>query len=66
MLAAQVVKMIEAIVNGEEPEINDTTTYDNNVKIVPTYLCPPVFADINNFEELLIESGYYTREQLGL
>jgi len=63
-LAAKVVGMVEAIVGGEEPEINDRETYDNGVAVIPTYLCAPVFADINNYEELLIESGYYTREQL--
>jgi len=63
-LAEQVVKMVQAIVIGEEPEVNDTETYFNGVFVVPTYLCEPVFADINNYEELLIESGYYTREQL--
>jgi putative multiple sugar transport system substrate-binding protein len=63
-LAAKVVEMIEAIVNGTEVPINDTTTYDNNVLVVPSFLCEPVFADINNYEELLIESGYYTLEQL--
>jgi len=65
-LAEQVVKMVQAIISGQEVEVNDTTTYDNGVFVVPTYLCEPVFADINNFEELLIESGYYTREQLGI
>ena len=63
-LAERVVTMLQAIVNGEEPEVNDTETYFNGVFVVPTYLCEPVFADINNYEELLIESGYYTREQL--
>jgi putative multiple sugar transport system substrate-binding protein len=65
-LAAQVVSMIQAIGEGREPEVNDTTTYHNGVFVVPTYLCAPVFADINNYEELLIDSGYYTREQLGI
>ncbi|HOB90944.1 MAG: multiple monosaccharide ABC transporter substrate-binding protein [Bacillota bacterium] len=65
-LAARVVQMIESIVKGEEPEVNDTTTYFNGVFVVPTYLCTPVFADINNYKELLIDSGYYTPEQLGL
>lgn len=65
-LASKVVEMVEAIVRGEEPEVNDTETYFNGVFVVPTYLCPPVFADINNYEELLIDSGYYTREQLGI
>lgn len=65
-LAAQVVEMVKDIQNGEEPEINNTTDYDNGTGIIPTYLCEPVFADINNYEELLIDSGYYTSEQLGL
>ncbi len=65
-LASKVVGMVEAIVNGEEPEINDTETYFNGVAVIPTYLCAPVFADLNNLEELLVDSGYYTREQLGI
>ena len=65
-LAAQVVEMIKDIQSGKEPAINNTTDYDNGTGIIPTYLCEPVFADINNFEELLIESGYYTPEDLGL
>jgi putative multiple sugar transport system substrate-binding protein len=44
--------------------VNDTETYDNNVIVVPSFLCEPVFADVNNYEELLIESGYYTEDQL--
>ncbi len=63
-LAAKVVGMVEAIMSGSEPEINDTTTYHNGVRVIPTYLCAPVFADINNYKELLIDSGYYTPEQL--
>lgn len=65
-LATQVVEMVKAIGNGEKPEINNTTDYDNGTGIIPTYLCEPVFADINNYEELLINSGYYTASQLGL
>jgi putative multiple sugar transport system substrate-binding protein len=63
-LAKQAVAMAVAISKGEKPEVNDTTTYDNGVFIVPTYLCNPVFADINNYKTLLIESGYYTEDQL--
>ncbi|NMA65650.1 MAG: sugar ABC transporter substrate-binding protein [Clostridiaceae bacterium] len=64
ILAARAVAMIEAITAGEEPEINDIESYHNGVFYVPTYLCEPVFADINNYEELLIDSGYYTIEQI--
>ncbi len=63
-LAEQVVKMVEAILKGEEVEVNDTTTYDNGVFVIPSYLCDPVFADKDNYKELLIDSGYYTEEQL--
>ena len=63
-LAAQVVKMVGQILAGEEVDVNDTETYDNNVKVVPSFLCDPVFADANNYTEILIESGYYTADQL--
>ena len=63
-LAAQVVKMIKQILAGEEVEVNDTETYNNNVITVPSFLCAPVFADANNYKELLIDSGYYTEDQL--
>ena len=63
-LAAQVVEMVNAILLGDEVPVNDTTTYDNEVKVVPSFLCDPVFADINNYEELLIDSGYYTVEEI--
>ena len=63
-LASQVVKMVGQILNGEEVDVNDTETYDNGVIVVPSYLCEPVFADVNNYKELLIDSGYYTEDQL--
>ena len=65
-LAAQTVTMVTAILNGNTVPINNTSDYDNGTGIIPTFLCDPVFADINNFEELLIDSGYYTRSELGL
>ena len=63
-LASQVVKMVGQILNEEEVDVNDTETYDNGVIVVPSYLCEPVFADANNYKELLIDSGYYTEDQL--
>ena len=59
MLAAQVVKMIDQALKGEEVEVNDTTTYNNNVITVPSFLCEPVFGNAENWKELLIDSGYY-------
>ncbi len=30
--------MVDALMTGKEPEVNDTKTYDNGVKVVPSYL----------------------------
>lgn len=63
-LATQVVKMVDAIMKGGEAPVNDTESYDNGTGIIPSYLCEPVFADVNNYKELLIDSGYYTEADL--
>jgi len=63
-LAKKAAEMAEAVLKGEEPEVNDTTTYDNGVKVVPSYLLEPVSVDITNYKEVLIDSGYYTEDQL--
>ena len=63
-LASKVVEMVDAIMKGGEAPINDTETYDNGTGIIPSFLCEPVFADINNYTELLIDSGYYTEADL--
>lgn len=64
MLATQVVQMIDAIVTGAEVPVNDTETYDNTVKVVPSFLVDPVFADASNYKEILLDSGYYTEADL--
>lgn len=63
-LADATVKMVDAIIKGTEPEVNDTKTYDNGTGIIPSYLCDPVFADKNNYKSILIDSGYYTEADL--
>ena len=63
-LAAQVVKMVEALLSGKAAPVNDTSTYNNNVKVVPSFLCEPVFGDANNYKALLIDSGYYKESEL--
>lgn len=63
-LARVTVGMVEAILNDGEPEINDTKTYDNGVKVVPSYLLEPVAVDASNWEDVLIGSGYYTADQV--
>ncbi|MEG6573706.1 multiple monosaccharide ABC transporter substrate-binding protein [Caldibacillus debilis] len=63
-LAEKAVEMIEALLSGKEPEVNDTKSYDNGVKVVPAYLLEPVSVDVTNYKEVLIDSGYYTEEQI--
>jgi putative multiple sugar transport system substrate-binding protein len=41
-LVAETIKMVQKLQAGETPEINDTKSYDNGVKIVPSYLLPPI------------------------
>lgn len=64
-LARVTVGMVEALLEGSEPEINDTETYDNGVKVVPSYLLAPVAIDGSNWEEILVDqAGYYTLDQV--
>jgi putative multiple sugar transport system substrate-binding protein len=64
VLAERTVTMIQEIANGKKVTINDASSYNNGVKVVPSYLCEPVFGDKNNYRKLLIDSGYYTEAQL--
>lgn len=64
LLASKAVTMVDAVLQGTEPEINDTEQYDNGVLVVPSYLCTPQPVDASNYYEYLIEGGYYTEEQI--
>lgn len=64
-LAAVAAGMAIALLNGETPEVNDTTTYDNGVKVVPSFLLTPYIVTVDNYEELLVDSGYIAAEDLG-
>ena len=63
-LAKVTVGMVNAMLEGKEPQVNDTTTYDNGVKVVPTQLLTPVVVYKDNYEKVLIDSGYYTQADL--
>ena len=63
-LAKVTVNMVEAVLQGNEPEVNDTKTYDNGVKVVPSYLLKPVLVTEENWEEVLVGGGYYTEDQI--
>tara|TARA_B110000977_G_C11059633_1_gene485427 strand:+ start:276 stop:1334 length:1059 start_codon:yes stop_codon:yes gene_type:complete len=63
-LARVAVGMVNAVLKGATPEINDTKTYNNGVKIVPSYLLEPVSVDASNLESVLLGSGYYKASQI--
>ena len=65
-LAAQVATMVGQIVTGATVDVNDEKTYDNGVKVVPTFLIPPVVVTPDNIQDTLIASGFYTAADLGL
>ena len=63
-LAKVTVDMVDAAMSGKEPTVNDTKTYDNGKKVVPSYLLKPVALDKANAKEVLVGAGYYTAEQI--
>ncbi|MFB5269893.1 multiple monosaccharide ABC transporter substrate-binding protein [Paenibacillus enshidis] len=65
-LAEQTVKMANSILKGEKAEVNDTTSYDNGIMVVPAYLLEPVSVDRTNVEKDIVGTGYYTAEEIGL
>lgn len=64
MLSAQAVKTIDAALKGEKAEVNDEKTYNNGVKVVPSYLCTPVSVDKANYKSVLVDSGYIKEADL--
>lgn len=58
-LAEQTVKMVDAIMGGSKAETNDSESYDNGKGVIPSYLCEPTVVTIDNYKEMLLDSGYY-------
>jgi putative multiple sugar transport system substrate-binding protein len=63
-LAFKVVDMVDSVIQGKTVEVNDTKTYNNGVKVIPSFLCDPVFADLSNYKKILVDSGYYKESDL--
>jgi putative multiple sugar transport system substrate-binding protein len=63
-LAKVATAMADAAVSGAKVEVNDTKTYNNGVKIVPSYLLKPVAVDKANWKSVLVDSGYYKPGQI--
>jgi putative multiple sugar transport system substrate-binding protein len=64
-LADVSVNMADALLKGTAPETNNTTDYNNGVKVVPSYLLESVIVDKANYQKELVDSGYYTAADLG-
>jgi len=62
-LAKVTADMIDAVLSGKQATINDTKTYNNGVKVVPSFLLKPVLVDKTNWKPVLIGSGYYKEDQ---
>jgi putative multiple sugar transport system substrate-binding protein len=63
-LAKVTAKMVDAVMQGKEPEINDTKTYNNEVKVVPSYLLTPYSVGKDDITKMLVDSGYIKAEEL--
>jgi len=63
-LAKVTANMVDAVLSGKTPEVNDTKTYNNGVKVVPSYLLKPVAVGKADIQKDLVDSGYYTADQL--
>ncbi|MFJ6632235.1 multiple monosaccharide ABC transporter substrate-binding protein [Streptomyces sp. NPDC091376] len=63
-LAKQAVQMADAVLNDKKPEVNDTTTYNNEIKVVPSFLLDPVSVDKTNYQSVLVDSGYIEASDL--
>ena len=62
-LARVTADMVDAALNSKQVTVNDTKTYNNGIKVVPSYLLKPVVVDKTNWEKVLVDSGYYKRSQ---
>lgn len=65
-LAKVAATMTIDVLNGDEPEINNDTDYDNGVKVVPSYLLQPVIVVKDNIQSALVDTGYWTADEIGL
>ncbi len=63
-LADQAVSAAQTYLEGGTPEPNDTDSYNNGVKNVPSFLLESDIVYKDNITSLLVDSGYYTQEQV--
>lgn len=61
-LAKMIANMAKTFVEGGVPETN--MTYDNGAKEIPAYALEPIVVTKENYNEKLIDSGYYSEDEL--
>ena len=65
-LAAQAAEMADAILQGRTVPTNAEFTTVDGAHTYPAFYCEPTAVTKENIEETLIDSGYYTAEELGM
>ncbi|WAX97230.1 sugar ABC transporter substrate-binding protein [Aminobacter sp. NyZ550] len=63
-LAKVTANLVDAALSGGKPEINDEKTYNNGVKVVPSYLLVPVSVVKDDIQKVLVDSGYIKVEEI--
>ena len=63
-LADESVKMTADLLTGKTPTVNDTKSYNNKVKVVPSFLFQPVVVTKDTYQKVLVDSGYYSASDL--
>ncbi|WP_298800955.1 substrate-binding domain-containing protein, partial [uncultured Devosia sp.] len=63
-LAKATVDLVDKVLSGGKPDGLDTTTYNNDVKVVPSILLTPHEVDKSNYQALVVDSGYIKAEDL--
>src|SRR3954471_5873424 len=64
LLAKQAVTAAVAFLEGNDPEANDTKTYNNGTKVVPSFLLPVVTVYKDDIQKELVDTGYYTADEV--
>ncbi len=64
--AKQAAKMVKEILDNTTVDVNNTTDYNNGVKVVPSFLLAPQVVTKDTVQSILVDSGFWTKKDLGL
>ncbi len=62
-LAKVTADMVDAMLSGQPVPVNNTTSYNNGAKVVPSYLLKPAIVTKDDWKPQLVDSGYYKASQ---